>query len=106
MPKARRSIVFKAPLESAGNSSGWHFIPVSQEVGEQFPSDGKSRRVVCTLQGKETFHCALLPSGGPFVIVVNKRIRTTLGVEAGHILKVSLEPDTSKYGLPMPGELE
>ena len=106
MAKSQKAFKFTAVLETAGNGSGWHFIPVERETGERFPSDGKSRRVVCQLNGKETFQCALLPSGGNFYIIVNKRIRTSLGVAAGNALSVSLKADTSKYGLPMPEEFE
>lgn len=102
----QKGVKFTAALESAGNGSGWHFIAVPRETGEQFPSDGKSRRVVCTLNGSETFQCALMPSGEKFYIMVNKRVRTSLRVVSGNILQVFLKADTSKYGLPMPEELE
>ena len=65
MAKAVKATRFSALLDSSGNGSGWHFISVSREIGERFPAlDGKSRRVVCTLNGKEQFQCALMPSGG------------------------------------------
>lgn len=95
-----------AELECSANGSGWHLITVPGEIGRKFDPDGGSRRVVCTLNGKESFQCALMPYAGSFYIMVNKRIRASLGVVAGDKLKVMLEPDTSKYGLPMPEEFE
>lgn len=106
MAKPSKPVRTTATLETHGNGNGWHFIKVSRKTGERLPSDGKSRRVVCTLNGKESFQCALMLSQGDFYILVNKRIRTALGAVEGDILKVTLEPDTSKYGLPMPEEFK
>jgi hypothetical protein len=106
MARPEKPTKFTTELISSADSTGWHFIAVTGEVGRKFESDGKSRRVVCTLNGKERFQCALMPSRGDFVILVNKKIRTSLGVAAGNVLKVTLEKDTSKYGLEMPEEFE
>lgn len=107
MPKAVKAIKFTAMLDSSGNGSGWHFVGVSREIGESFPAlDGKSRRVVCTLNGNEEFQCALMPSGGEFYIMVNKEVRTRLGIYSGNSVEVSLKLDDSKYGMAMPEELE
>lgn len=105
--KAVTAIRFKGKLDSSGNGSGWHFISVSREMGERFPTDNaRSRRVVCTLNGREEFQCALMPSGGEFYIMVNKAVRTRLEIVHGQTIEVSLRPDDSKYGMPMPEELE
>jgi hypothetical protein len=104
MAKTAKPVKFTAELEASAEAAGWHFIPVPREIGERFPTDGKSRRVVCTINGKETIQCALMPGGERFVILVNKRIRTSLGIVAGDTVKLSVVPDTSKYGLPMPEE--
>ncbi|MFN6962256.1 MAG: DUF1905 domain-containing protein [Pyrinomonadaceae bacterium] len=107
MPRAAKTVKFTAVLDSSGGGTGWHFIPVSRETGERFPAlDGKSRRVVCTLNGKETFQCALMPTGGGFYIMVNKAVRSRLGIFHGHEVAVELRPDESKYGLEMPEEFE
>ena len=104
MAKTVKPVKITAVLEASAEAAGWHFIPVLREIGERFPSDGKSRRVVCTLNGKETIQCALMPGGERFVILVNKRVRISLGIVAGDAVKLSIVPDTSKYGLPMPEE--
>ena len=105
MAKIPKPLKFKTKLETPTDSSGWHFIYVPGPKGEKFPSDGKSRRVVCTLNGKQTFQCALLPGKGDFCIVVNKKIRTALKIAAGDIVTVEISADTSKYGMEMPEEL-
>lgn len=102
--RGSKKISFESVMTLVG--SGWHFLPVDAEHAKALGFEGKSRRVVCTLNGEHTFPCALMPSGGSFFIMVNKKIRTSLGIEAGHSVRVDLVKDTSKYGLPMPEEFE
>jgi translation initiation factor IF-1 len=92
--------------KSLGYDSGWHFIPVKAKIGEKFEKKDGSRRVVCTINGTETFQCALLPSDGDFVIVVNKVKRDRLKIVDGDKITVELKVDNSKYGLPMPVEFK
>ena len=68
--------------------------------------DGENRRVVCLLNEKIEYQCALLPRGdGSFLIMVNKRTRDKLGLQPGYKLTAKLRRDESEYGLPMPEEL-
>ncbi len=46
-----------------------------------------------------------MPYDGSFFLMVNKGVRTRLGIEAGDSITVVLKKDESKYGLPMPEEL-
>ena len=102
-----KPIKFKTKLfKSPGHESGWYFVPVGAKIGEKFEKKDGSRRVVCTINGEETFQCALLPSDGDFVIVVNKAKRQKLGIGDGDTIAVELNRDDSKYGLPMPAELQ
>ena len=102
-----KPIKFKTKLiRSPGYESGWHFVHVEAKIGEKFEKKDGSRRVVCTINDAERFQCALLPSDGNFVIIVNKVKRTRLGISDGDRITVELALDESKYGLPMPEELE
>ncbi|MEO6039241.1 MAG: YdeI/OmpD-associated family protein, partial [Saprospiraceae bacterium] len=66
----------------------------------------EDRRVVCVLNEKTEYQCAMLPRGdGSFLITVNKKIQKDLGLHIGSQVRVSLRPDESEYGLPMPEEL-
>lgn len=85
--------------------SGWYFLDIPRKIGKRFETDPKTRRVVCTLNNKHTFQCALMPNKGEFVISINKPIREKLGIGDGDTVDVELVADTSKYGLPMPAEL-
>jgi bifunctional DNA-binding transcriptional regulator/antitoxin component of YhaV-PrlF toxin-antitoxin module len=89
------------------NSDLWHFhIPVPDEAVTPF-KDMKAKRVICTLNGTERFHCALMPDGnGGYFINLNKELRTKLDLEIGDEVSFYLEKDESKYGLPMPEEME
>ena len=89
------------------DSSLWHYhLAVPEVVGKTFIRQD-NRRVICTLNGKVSFQCALMPKGdGSFFINVNKRIRKQLGLEEGMEVIAGLRNDDSAYGLPMPEELE
>lgn len=104
MAKVAKSVQFKTELGKLSADYGWHYILVERKIAEKFPSDGKSRRVVCTLNGEVTFQAGLMHYHGDFFISVNKPTRTKLGVEAGDLVDVELKADESKYGLPMPEE--
>ncbi len=88
------------------NLWGFHFC-VSAEIGNQFVTQGNDRRVICTLNNKEEFQCALMPNGnGGFFINVNKKLRDALKLVIGSQVIVLLIKDESEYGLPMPEELQ
>lgn len=98
-------LYFHSVLDLSDNKLwGAHFI-VPDLVARVFTGNN-IRRVVCLLNGKIEYQCALLPKGdGSFLITVNKKTRDRLGLKAGSPLQVSLWKDDSEYGLPMPEEL-
>ena len=97
---------FTSTLERSTNKLWGSHFGVPKFVARKL-IDGKSRRVVCTLNGSAEHQCALLPHGnGSFVISVNKKLRDNLKLEFGMPVQISLRKDDSKYGLPMPEELE
>ena len=73
---------------------------------EHFGFKGNLRRVVCTLNGTETFNCSLFPSKGDYFITLSKKLRDKLGLDLGDTATIELEKDESKYGMPMPEEFE
>lgn len=96
---------FTSVLEKSDNKLwGCHFrVPAS--VARKF-IEGKSRRVVCTLNSSVEKQCALLPNGrGTFVITINKQLQRRLGLSVGMQVHVALKKDRSDYGLPVPAEL-
>lgn len=107
MPAKIRPVKLKLRLDSSlEGGGGWHTVTVSGDIGRKFPSDGRSRRVVCTINNSESIQAALMPFAGDFFIMINKGVRSRLGVVPGDVLDIRLETDTSKYGFPMPEEFE
>ncbi|MBC7776443.1 MAG: DUF1905 domain-containing protein [Phycisphaerae bacterium] len=97
---------FNSVLEESTNKLwGCHFA-VPSWVAEVLITEKDGKRVVCTLNEKITYQCALLPRGdGSYLITVNKKTQTKLGLKIGSKVSVSLQKDESEYGLPMPEEL-
>lgn len=103
-----KPVKFRTTLIKPSDHGGWHFLTVPTKIGSRFERKDGTRRIVCTINGKYPYQCALLPSSaeGGFVIVVNKAKRTRLGIKAGDEVLVELKQDESKYGLPMPDEMQ
>lgn len=98
-------VTFTAVLEKLDSNLWSYHILVPDLAANVFTATGQ-RRVVCTLNERETFQCALMPKGdGTFFINVNKKLRDKLGLKLGTPVNVSLVEDESEYGLPMPEEL-
>ena len=89
------------------NSDLWGFhLPIPEEIAKEYIRPD-SKRVVCTLNGTDSYQCAILTSGeGYYFVNVNKKLRDKLGLLVGDVVEVSLEKDESKYGLPMPEEFQ
>ena len=69
--------------------------------------DKDNKRVICTLNGSFSFNAGLMPEGnGDSFINVNGEIRKKLKLEVNDQVEISLEKDTSKYGMPLPDELK
>lgn len=105
-PMAKPARPVKLVSKVKRSRTGWYFVEVPAEIAKRFETDPKTRRVVCTLNGSHTFQCALSPNKGVYTIGINKPLRAELGVEEGDEVSIYLEPDTSKYGAPMPEDFE
>jgi bifunctional DNA-binding transcriptional regulator/antitoxin component of YhaV-PrlF toxin-antitoxin module len=106
---AQKPIVrFETPLVTSDGKPVYHFLRFDKKLAVPFGFKGSIRRVVCTLNGVETFQCSLLPAGNgvEYCISLNKKIRDKLGLAVGDMVGVELARDESKYGLPMPEELQ
>ena len=103
---SRKALQFTSILEQSHNRLwGCHF-GVPNSIAQKLVDAG-SRRVVCSLNGSAEHQCALLPRGdGSYVVTVNRKLRAMLGLSFGMTVRVGLWKDESRYGLPMPQELE
>lgn len=99
-------MTFTTILENFNSNLWGCHIKVPNEAADQF-LEGKARRVVCNLNNVHEFQCAIMPKGdGTFFINLNKEIKKKLDLEYGEEIQVALRKDESKYGLPMPEEME
>lgn len=91
--------------ESLASLWSYHLL-VPAEVAEPF-LQGDDRRVVITYPSGLKQQCALMPRGeGDCFIFLNQKLRKTLSLEPDDEITIRIEADTSKYGLPVPEELE
>ena len=100
-----KSIKFNTTLERSPETSNWHFLVIEKKTADKLSFTGQYKRVVCSINGGDSFQCALMPSGPKFYIIVNKKKRDALGIIGGDKVSGELTIDESKYGLPMPVEL-
>ncbi len=100
MPTAK----FRSKVEVTDSTPPWHIVRVPKKYVADFGFKSNLRRVVCTLNGNETFNCALFPSKGDYFITLSKQRRSKLGIDVGDSVMVELSKDESKYGMPMPDE--
>ena len=105
MPK-EKPIKFTSVLAEATFEYGGIYLPVTEKAALKFEKKNGTRRVVCTLNGKLTYQCAVLPHAKGFYIGTNKKIRDELGLVTGSKVTVELARDESKYGMPMPAEFK
>jgi hypothetical protein len=95
---------FLSTVEVTDSSPPWHIVRVPRSEVADFGFTGNLRRVVCTLNGVETFNCALFPSKGDYFVTLNKQLRDKLRVHVGDAISVELLKDESEIGMPMPEE--
>lgn len=98
-------VEFKSSIIRIPNQVWYAAIYVPKEIADQVVNED-NRRVICTINYKHTYQCALMPGGeGSFFINTNKEIRNKLKLEIGDAVEVHLKPDDSEYGMPVPEEL-
>ena len=97
-------VKLESTLETTDGTSVWHILRVPKAKVAHFGFKGNLGRVICTLNGVETYNCSLFPSKGDYFLTLNKKLRDRLRIEPGDIVTVELKRDESKYGMPMPEE--
>ena len=90
---------FKTYLQKFEQSKLWFYhIKIPYEIAIALKK--QSKRVVCKLDGKHQFQCAILSAGEEgYFININQAIRKKLKLELNDEIQVSLTPDESKYGI-------
>ena len=98
------AVKFESTLEVTDSTPAYHILRFPKALVASFEFKGNLRRVICTLNGIETYNCALFPSKGDYFVTLNKKLRERLGIEVGDRVTVEIKKDESKYGMPMPEE--
>jgi hypothetical protein len=97
---------FSAKTGKIGYLQGMNCIELS---ASQMKALGvlRKQRLICTVNGKVTFSCGILPrtAGGGYIMFSKKNMKSA-GSIPGDTVKLQLVADTSRYGMPMPEELE
>lgn len=101
-----KPVRFRSKLEITDSSPSSHILRVPKAKVVDFGFKGNLRRVICTLNGTETFNCSLFPSQGDYFITVSKKLRDKLGLEIGKAVAIELARDESQFGMPMPEEFD
>jgi bifunctional DNA-binding transcriptional regulator/antitoxin component of YhaV-PrlF toxin-antitoxin module len=104
MSDTPKPVTFTAELVTSHGTPVYHFLRFPKEVVKHFGFKGNLRRVICTLNGAETFNCVLFPKDAHYSIALNKKLRDKLGLTVGDTVEIYLERDESRYGYPMPEE--
>lgn len=95
---------FTSIVENFETALWQYHIKVPSPIADAFLENG-TRRVVCQLNQRVEFQCAILPNGADtYFILLNKKIREQLKLSLGSAVEVRLAKDESEYGLPMPPE--
>lgn len=97
---------FKSIL-STMDSPLWNgHLPVPSVTAKKFIK-ANSKRILCSINNNEAYPCAIMPSGKDnYFILVNKALVKKLKIQFGEQVNVSIQSDTSEYGMPMPTELQ
>ena len=93
MSDAPKPVKFKAPLTTSDGTPVYHYLRFPKDKVKHFAFKGNLRRVICTLNGKETFNCALFPSKDHYLIALNKKLRDKLGLAVGDQVTIELAKD-------------
>ena len=104
MSSSIATVKLDSRLITSDSTPVYHYLPVPKDAVKHFAFKGNLRRVICTLNESETFNCALFPSRENYLISLNKKMRDRLGIAVGDNVRLTLEKDESKYGMPMPEE--
>jgi len=101
-----KGLSFKTKVQAFTDFEGIHYLEVSKanvkKLGGKFLV-----RLVCTINGRLKYQCALqgLGGGAGWISLSQARMKK-LDLTSGSFVAVKLTADKSRYGLPVPEELK
>ena len=100
------TINFQGILEKFSNSLYNYHVKVPHAISKKIKEE-KIIRFLCQINDGEMFHASLMPAGESlFFIKINKELRKKHKLTLNDSLMICLQEDESKYGMPLPKEME
>ncbi|WP_333807754.1 DUF1905 domain-containing protein [Flavobacterium sp.] len=99
---------FQGKIYSFGENSLGHgpYIEIPEAIYQELLKITTDKRVKCTLNNKITVSRAMAPKGDFHYILLNKEVLKEAKLSLGDSVLVELQPDESKYGMPISEEME
>lgn len=82
------------------------YIEIPEAIYQELLKITTEKRVKCTLNNTITVSRAMAPKGNFHYILLNKEVLKEAKISVGYLILVELEPDESKYGMPISEEME
>ncbi len=101
------TIEFSTPIEQLEMLMNVNYLHIPPSVVKKAGGLGKNKRFICRVNDTLEFQCGMMPlKKGSAYITLNKQRMKQLDVRTGDVVDVRLVEDNSKYGMPVPKELE
>jgi len=99
---------FQGTINSFGeNNLGYGpYIEIPEAIYQELLKITTDKRVKCTLNNTITVSRAMAPKGSFHYILLNKEVLKEAKISIGDSVLVELQPDESKYGMPISEEME
>lgn len=99
---------FTALIETFGkNSLGYEtYLEIPKSVFEQLLPLTNDKRILCYINDATPLPRAMSPKGDFHYILLNKEVVKKLLLSIGDEVHIKIEPDISKYGMPISEEMQ
>lgn len=97
---------FKAVISKYDNSLWAFHVKVPDDIYQLF-ADTKIKRVLMQIDDSEKLHAGFMPEGnGKYFLMLSKDVMKKLHLAIDQNVTVTIEEDTTKYGMPIAEEMK
>lgn len=97
---------FKTVIDKFEDSLWGYHLKVPDEIYQQF-ANKKIKRVMMQINDSEKLHAGFMPEGnGKYFLMLSKDLMKKLELARNQLVGVTIEEDTSKYGMPICNEMK
>lgn len=97
---------FKSTIEAFQNDVYGLHIPLPDEINHFFETNYKDKRVLYSVNATEKRPGGIMKCANYHYLLLNKEFVKRNHWHRGQQVQISIEKDTSEYGMPMPEELQ